>query len=124
MVQDLGMRLTLVGVDTVREADGLACSSRNRYLTDAQRQIAPQLYAVLCRLRERVAAGEPMPAAEQAAARELTAQGFRPDYVTLRRQQDLAPPRTGDRELVALAAAWLGQARLIDNLEFELNPRA
>lgn len=119
MVADLGMPVEIVGVETVREPDGLALSSRNRYLTVRERQAAPLLYRTLTQLRARVIAGrESLAALEQRASGELRAASFRPDYVSVRRQQDLAPPGTQDRELVALAAAWLGRTRLIDNVEF------
>jgi len=126
MTSDLGMPIEIVGVDTVRDADGLALSSRNGYLTPAERAQAPRLYATLLALAGQIE-GQPVPArgygAEEVEAMEiLKSAGFRPDYVSLRRRQDLAVPGTEDRELVILAAAWLGRARLIDNLEVELKP--
>jgi pantoate--beta-alanine ligase len=120
MVEDLGMLVEIVGVETVRESDGLALSSRNHYLTTAERARAPRLYAVLGGARDRVLAGATPAAVESWAMETLRAEGFRPDYVSIRRQADLAPTQAGDRELVALAAAWLGRTRLIDNLEFRL----
>ncbi len=120
MAADLGLPVKIIGVETVREADGLALSSRNSYLSAEERQRAPALYASLQRLAERVRAGEPVPAAESAALAELRAAGFRPDYVSVRRAADLGTPQAGDRDLVALAAAWLGRTRLIDNVEFKI----
>lgn len=122
MVADLGMPVEIVGVDTVREIDGLALSSRNNYLSDAERKTAPVLYETLCGLRDRVLRhGSVTHEAEDAAMESLKSHGFRPDYVSVRRQDDLIEPGPGDRRLVVLAAAWLGKTRLIDNVEFELN---
>lgn len=121
MTTDLGLPVEIVGVDTVREPDGLALSSRNNYLSPEERQVAPRLYEMLCRLRDRVLReGMHLAAAEENAVIDLQADGFRPDYVKVRRQSDLQFPAAGDRRLVALAAAWLGKTRLIDNVEFEL----
>jgi pantoate--beta-alanine ligase len=124
MASDLGLPVEIVGVDTVREPDGLAMSSRNGYLSPAERQLAPQLYETLCRLADGLLRGDmPVTAPEQRATQELASAGFRPDYVSVRRQADLAPPSSGDRQLVILAAAWLGRTRLIDNLEVILPER-
>ncbi len=121
MVRDLDFPIEIVGVPTVREADGLAMSSRNNYLSEAERRIAPRLHHSLAAAAGRLQAGERDFAALAAAANEeLAAAGLRPDYFELRRASDLAPPAPGDRELVLLAAAYLGQARLIDNLELTL----
>jgi len=117
MVADLCMPVVITGVATMREADGLAMSSRNGYLSAAERALAPRLYAVLARVKTRVEAdGEDVAVIEQDALRELAAAGFQPDYVSVRRQSDLAPPGPGDTALIALAAARLGPARLIDNI--------
>ena len=123
MAADFGLPIEIVGVDTVRELDGLALSSRNAYLTPAERRVAPRLYATLQAAAGQI--GDGTPAAnfgriEADAVSALAAAGLRPDYVSIRRQQDLAAPGPGDRQLVVLAAAWLGRARLIDNLEVEL----
>jgi len=120
MVSDLGMPVEIVGVETVREHDGLAMSSRNNYLSPQERQAAPRLYAVLGAVRDRILKERASPAgAEQEALAALAAAGFRPDYVSVRRQDDLGVPTPEDKKLVVLAAAWLGRTRLIDNLEFE-----
>jgi len=117
MVADLCMPVAIAGVATVREADGLAMSSRNGYLAPAERARAPRLYAVLSGVKARVeAGGQDLAVIEQAALAELAAAGFRPDYVSVRRQSDLALPRSGDTALIALAAARLGTTRLIDNI--------
>jgi len=122
MTADLGLPVEIIGVDTVREPDGLALSSRNSYLSAEERKIAPRLYESLCRLRDRVLQeGLHLAAAEENGVIDLQSDGLKPDYVRVRRQADLQRPEKGDRQLVALAAAWLGRTRLIDNVEFELN---
>lgn len=110
MVEQLNLPVRIVAGETVRESDGLALSSRNSYLSPAERVEAPRLH----RLLEDVAAG--LPPAQASAA--LAAAGWQPDYVEVRRRADLALPGPGDKELVVLAAARLGATRLIDNLEF------
>lgn len=121
MTADLGLPVEIIGVDTVREPDGLALSSRNNYLNAEERKIAPRLYEGLVRLRDRVLQeGMHLAAAEENGVIDLQTDGFRPDYVYIRRQSDLQLPGAHDRQLVALAAAWLGRTRLIDNVEFEL----
>lgn len=117
LVADLDFPVEIVGVPTVRESDGLAMSSRNGYLTAEERAIAPTLYATLVASAERLRAGERDYArlANEAEMR-LASVGFRPDYFAVRRADDLRPPATGDADLRILAAAWLGRARLIDNL--------
>jgi pantoate--beta-alanine ligase len=121
MTADLGLAVEIIGVDTVREPDGLAMSSRNNYLSPTERKVAPRLYEALGTLRDRLRdKGMALETVEQNAIMELEADGFRPDYVSVRRQQDLQKPGADDRKLVALVAAWLGQTRLIDNIEFEI----
>ena len=118
MVDDLAMPIHIVGVDTLREDDGLAMSSRNGYLTEQERQVAPNLYRVITELHDHLVAGDNgFAGLEERAAAELNEQGLRTDYVAVRRSADLAMPEPGDRELVILAAAYLGKARLIDNRE-------
>ncbi len=122
MVADLGMPIEIVGVDTVREADGLAMSSRNNYLSPTERQTAPRLYAALGRLRGHILKeGGVRPGMEADTARELETAGFRPDYISVRRAADLAEAGAQDKALVILAAAWLGRTRLIDNLEVTIS---
>jgi pantoate--beta-alanine ligase len=117
MVRDLNIPVELVGVPTEREADGLAMSSRNGYLTREERAVAPALYQVLCAVAVQIQGGRrDFAAIEAAAAAQLQAAGLRPDYLTIRRAADLQLPQTGETRLVVLAAVYLGRARLIDNL--------
>ena len=118
MVADLCIPIEIVGAPTVREADGLAMSSRNQYLTAEDRKIAPRLYEALTRAGKRVAAGETdFAAIERAEIESLTRSGFRPDYFSVRDASNLTAPSTESRHLVLLVAARLGKARLIDNLQ-------
>lgn len=119
MVRDLDVPVEIVGVPTVREADGLAMSSRNAYLSAAERATAPRLFGELQRVAAAARDGAALGELETQAVAALREAGFRPDYVRVLRARDLAPAEPGDRDLVVLAAAWLGAARLIDNLPFE-----
>lgn len=119
MAVDLDMPIEIVGVPTVREADGLAMSSRNGYLSPEERAVAPMLFATLQAMAERWRAGERNYAIlEEEAKARLAGVGFRPDYVEIRRADDLQRPSPEDAvaDLRIFAAAWLGRARLIDNL--------
>jgi pantoate--beta-alanine ligase len=111
MVRQLDLPIDIVAGETAREADGLAMSSRNAYLSAAERAEAPRLH----RLLQAVGAGTKT---APDAFDELARAGWRPDYVEVRRRADLAPPRREDRERVVLGAARLGSTRLIDNVEF------
>ncbi len=123
MVRQFNLPVELVFADTVRAPDGLALSSRNRYLVEAERAEAPQLSAQLAWVCAQLRAGERnLVGLEQAATTHLTTRGWRPDYVAVRRQSDLQPPMPSDTALVVLAAARLGSTRLIDNLEVDLQP--
>ena len=116
LVADLNLPVSIAGVPTVRESDGLAMSSRNQYLSASEREMAPLLYAMLQRAAAQLIAGDCNYQAIEATAREaLTEAGWRPDYFTIRRAEDLGEPGQEDTELRILAAAWLGRARLIDN---------
>jgi pantoate--beta-alanine ligase len=118
MAEDLAMPVRVVGAETVRESDGLAMSSRNGYLTAQERATAPVLYRVLSGVAQKLREGSDDYAGLQAqTARELEANGFKTDYVAIRRAADLLEPAPGERDLVVLAAANLGNARLIDNIE-------
>jgi len=110
MVRQLDLPLGIVAGETVRESDGLAMSSRNSYLSVAERAEAPRLYRVL----QKVASG----LAPADAMRELAHAGWQPDYIEVRSREELAPAAPGDKKLVVLGAARLGATRLIDNLEF------
>jgi pantoate--beta-alanine ligase len=117
MVADLHLPLQIVAIDTVREVDGLAMSSRNGYLNAPERLLAPQLYQTLTALRQRIVAGErDWLRLEASGIAALSLAGFRPDYLVIRRQSDLQPPQQASEPLIILVAAWLGRTRLIDNL--------
>jgi pantoate--beta-alanine ligase len=118
MIADLRLAVELRMAPTLREDDGLAMSSRNRYLLAAERRQAPALHRALERIRDRLLAGErDFPRLVAEARAELERAGFRPDYVEIRRQGDLkvAGPQPVE-PLIVLGAARLGRARLIDNL--------
>ena len=118
MTEDLHIPVEVIEGPITREKDGLAMSSRNRYLTAAERRTAPALYAELRRCGARIEAGErDFSRLEEDAAARLEEAGFAPDYVAVRRAGDLGPPSaSASGEWVVLAAAWLGSARLIDNV--------
>lgn len=117
MVKQLNVPVRIVEAETERAPDGLALSSRNAYLTPAERAEAPRLYRILRRIREAVLAGEGNRAnLEREAVEELHDHGWEPQYVAVRRRKDLGSPSPGE-PLVVLAAAKLGATRLIDNLE-------
>jgi pantoate--beta-alanine ligase len=117
MVRDLAIPVAIVGVATVREADGLAMSSRNQYLSPQDRQLAPALYAGLTGIREAIMQGNRNFAGlETGAVQQLEGLGFKPQYVEVRTPA-LDKPQATEHELVVLAAAYLGKTRLIDNLE-------
>ncbi|HUQ51649.1 MAG TPA: pantoate--beta-alanine ligase [Gammaproteobacteria bacterium] len=118
MIADLALPVQLRMGPTHREPDGLAMSSRNRYLDERQRQQAPALHRALARVREQVLEGaRDFERATAAARAELERAGFAPDYVEVRRQGDLAAANpAADEQRIVLGAARLGRARLIDNL--------
>ena len=121
MVKQLALPVEIMPAETVRAEDGLALSSRNGYLSPAERAEAPRLYQSLQTARDEVLAGKrDFRRIELQAMATLAAKGWRPDYVSVRRQADLQPPGNGDRNLVVLAAAFLGRTRLIDNVEVTL----
>ncbi len=120
MCHQFAVPTDIIAAETVRDADGLALSSRNRYLQAAERAEAPVLAAELNRVREAVLGGErDFAKIEQAAMAALAARGWQPDYIAVRKRSNLLPPGAQDAnaELVVLAAAKLGATRLIDNLE-------
>jgi pantoate--beta-alanine ligase len=121
MAHDLLIPVDIIGMPIVREADGLAMSSRNAYLDAEQRSTAAIIHQTLqqaaSRLRHQQAV---LPAIEADGSQALAAAGMRPEYFTVRRRRDLGHPTADDRELIILTAAWLGSARLIDNVQVEL----
>ena len=121
MTRQLALPIRIVGGETVRADDGLALSSRNGYLTPAERSEAPHLARTLREMRDAMLSGERDYAklADQATA-TLDASGWKTDYIAVRRQADLQPPVADDKALVILAASRLGIPRLIDNLEVTL----
>jgi len=119
MVQDLALPVTVIGVDTVREHDGLAMSSRNQYLSPEQRRIAPVLYRTLLQIRDRIISGERnWRELEDWAMRSLENADFMPQYISIRRVSDFSVQNEGEitGDLVILTAAHLGSTRLIDNI--------
>ena len=121
MAADLNFRVEIVPVDIGRAADGLALSSRNQYLSEAERKQAPQLYRELQAVASAVENGNRDYAAlEQQAAANLKQAGWQVDYVEIRHAGNLQVAHVGDSELVVLAAARLGNTRLIDNIEIRL----
>ena len=118
MERQLNFGIRIVAGPTIREADGLALSSRNGYLTHKERARAPRLHQNLKRIKDLIGGGRSdFEALLQSAVDDLTADGWKVDYVALRNRAKLEKPGPGDRELVVLGAAWLGKTRLIDNLE-------
>ncbi|WP_434515488.1 pantoate--beta-alanine ligase [Dechloromonas sp. ARDL1] len=118
MTRQLALPIDIIGGETVRAADGLALSSRNGYLSDAERAEAPRLYRLLNEIREAVRHGETDTGKlERSAVAALDAAGWKTDYVAIRQQSDLAVPKGVNAPLVVLAASRLGGTRLIDNIE-------
>jgi pantoate--beta-alanine ligase len=119
MVRDLNIPVALIPVETVRETSGLAMSSRNGYLSDAEKENAAKLYLALCEAKDAVLAGDMAYAdIERQAQSFLTGAGFKTDYFSICRSSDLAAASPEDRDIVILAAARLGKTRLIDNIYF------
>ncbi len=120
MSTDLAFPIEICGAPIARDADGLAMSSRNQYLTADERTRASRLYAELQRVVRDIGAGVPMREACTSAISNLMGSGYRPDYVEVRRREDLGDAGPEDAALIVLAAAYLGKARLIDNIPFDL----
>ncbi len=119
MVADLCLRVEIVGAPTVREADGLAMSSRNQYLDEAQRKLAPAIYRQLQQAVAALQSGSREFAKIEAAGRAgLDGTGFRTDYFSVRDAQSLAPAQPDTGQFVVMAASRLGKARLIDNVQY------
>lgn len=124
MVRDLNMPIQIIGEPTVRAEDGLALSSRNGYLSPEQRAAAPALYRTLKIMAEAITKGQrDYPALISEGQAQLVAAGFRPDYLEVRHAVTLRPAMVDDRDLVILAAAYMGTTRLIDNLYLHLDEK-
>lgn len=121
MVADMGFDIEIVGVPIMRAKDGLALSSRNGYLTAEQRKIAPGLYKVLSSIADKLQAGERhLDEIITIAGQELNEKGFRADDIQIRDADTLLEVSETSKRAVILVAAWLGDARLIDNKMVEL----
>ena len=116
LARDLDLAAAIIAIPTVREADGLALSSRNAYLTASQRALAPQLHGALVEAAQAIGNGGPVSRAIASARRRLAKAGFRVDYVACRNADTLAPVKLPTEPMRLLAAAWLGRTRLIDNV--------
>jgi pantoate--beta-alanine ligase len=116
MAADLDIPIRVIGVPTVRDEDGMAKSSRNRYLSKHERHQATSIIRALEQAAEKIRNGIDPQTATKAASRSLTTLGFKVDYVSARNANTLAVPTTRDEPLRILAAAWLGTTRLIDNI--------
>lgn len=122
LVHDLNLPIQIIGEPTVRAADGLALSSRNGFLNEEQRAIAPELYRSLSQIAKAIEQGErDYPTLLSAQKQQLEGVGFRPDYLEIRQAISLRPATADDRDLVILVAAFLGTTRLIDNLHVNLD---
>ena len=122
LVRDLNLPIQIFAEPTVRAEDGLALSSRNGYLTDEQRAVAPVLQRTLRQLAERIRQGErDFPALLAEGSRQIEAAGLRIDYLEARESAGLRPATAEDHQLVILVAAFLGTTRLIDNLAFHID---
>lgn len=121
MARQLALPVEIILAETVRADDGLALSSRNQYLSAAERAEAPRLYRVLHEVADAVRTGTHAYGSIEAEAKtELERHGWRPDYITVRRRSDLLLPHDDDHDLVVLGAARLGTPRLLDNLELTI----
>ena len=121
MVKQFNLPIRIIGVDTVREPSGLAMSSRNGYLTNAQRAAASQLNSALQGIVKLVKNGNKNYAdLEQQARTELNSKGWLTDYISIRTSETLMPANGSETKLVVLGAAKLGNTRLIDNLTFNI----
>ena len=117
MVSDLDIPVSVMSCQTVREQDGLAVSSRNRYLSQTERLRAPVLYETLCWVKSKLPTCEKNhETIEKEATERLVKYGFKPDYVSIRDSDTLSLPDASTKNLIVLAAAYLGSTRLIDNL--------
>lgn len=121
MAHDLCLPVQIMGAPIVRAEDGLALSSRNGYLGEEQRRIAPRLYQTLQQIQQQLESGRrDFPAIIEEARLALIGAGFQPDYLDLREAETLQPVTSASQDIVILAAAFLGATRLIDNLRVSL----
>ncbi|AKH37842.1 MULTISPECIES: pantoate--beta-alanine ligase [Nitrosomonas] len=121
MGQQLNLPIEIMAGETVRAEDGLALSSRNSYLSESQRQQASHLFRTLFHVKQKIEQGDHnLRLLEERAKCELAKQGWKVDYIALQQRKTLLPANTSDTDLVILGAGWLGQTRLIDNLEIAL----
>ena len=120
MVEDLSMPIEIIAVETVREASGLALSSRNNYLNEAEKNIAPALSQNLKWLAQAIRSNDDFVGLAQKAASNINIAGMKTDYIHICHARTLQPASKDDKELVILAAAHCGKARLIDNLRVTL----
>ncbi|MFT6257100.1 MAG: pantoate--beta-alanine ligase [Cellvibrionaceae bacterium] len=118
MVEDLSMPIDVIGVETIREASGLAMSSRNGYLTTEEKHSAATLKQALDSIVNAIQRGEAIQQAISIAKKRLITVGFTPDYLEVRNANTLRQVTAADSELVVIGAAYLGKARLIDNVSF------
>ncbi len=117
MTEELLFPIKIVGAPTSRESDGLARSSRNGFLNESERALAPELYKTLQQVKADIEAGESdYPALEHHYREHLDQAGFQVDYLTIANASSLAPANREDRDLVVAVAAKLGETRLIDNV--------
>ena len=117
MVSDLCIPTEIIGAPIVREADGLAMSSRNIYLSLEERSSAPMLYKTLLNIRDRIQQGAiDIQQLLKEANESLLKAGFKPDYIEIYRAADLTAPQLSDEQWIVLGAVWLGKTRLIDNV--------
>lgn len=121
MVEDLSLPIEIVGIDTIREPSGLAMSSRNGYLSDEQKQQAATLKQTMDAMAEAISQGQDVEQAVSEAGQQLSQAGFKLDYLSVRNAANLHPIGADDKQLVILAAAYMGSTRLIDNLCFTRN---
>ncbi len=116
LARDLNLDIEIVATPTLRETDGLARSSRNAYLTEQERAVAPVIYEALSKAAESIHAGTNPEEAVVRARQTIATRGLRVDYVVARNAETLAPLKEAGEPVRLLAAAWLGDTRLIDNL--------
>ena len=121
MVQDLNMEVDIIGAETTREPSGLATSSRNQYLSDKQKTLAPLIYQLLVESESSIAKGDTnFTGLENQAIKRLDQAGFETDYFCVCNAETLEAASPKDRRLVILVTARLGDTRLLDNIEIDL----